>query len=364
MADIDNEVESQDTDQIEEDVEVDLEEERLFNMSDEDLEKEVFKQKVEARQAQKTNVKEEEPDEDEVGSEEPEDDVEEDEGDVEEDEPEAEETEEVKPKAKEPSQEIEKFKVKANGVEFEFTKEELIMLAPKAMDYTKKMQQIAPFRKAISAMEENGLTENDINMLIEMKKGNKDAIAALIKEAKVDPLDIDVETEKQFVPQQYGMSETQLRIKEVVNEIQSDPEYKITQDVVDRQWDSASRKTLAENPDMIRGLHVDIKSGIYALVAPEMMKLKMLDGSRKSDLDYYLEAGNRIAERLKQENEVVKKEDKRQAQQKEIKEAAKKRESATLPRTTSGKKKVTDYLDEEQFEESYQEWYKRVHKNI
>ena len=98
---------------------------------------------------------------------------------------------------------------------------------------------------------------------------------------------------------------------------------------------------------------------IFAKVAPEMMRLKVLDGSRKSDLDYYLQAGQMMSEQFKREQDIIAKEANRKSQQKEIEEAANKRKSASLPRSTSGKKKVIDYLDEED-DENYKKWYKKT----
>ena len=355
---LDNELENQDisTEEFDDDVESDPEEDRLYNMSDEELEKEFIKAKNEAHQQVKK-----EPSKD-IAEGDVDDDADNDDTESEEKEDENGEQEEhgesddvgFKQESKN-----DKFKIKANGVEIELSQDDLVKLAPKAIDYTKKMQQIAPFRKSISAMEENGITEQDINMLIEMKKGNKEAIAAMVKEAKIDPLDIDIEDSRPYTPPQYGMNEAQIRIKDVVSRIQGDAEYKMTEDVVDRQWDSQSRKTLAENPDMIEGLHIDIKSGIFAKVAPEMMRLKVLDGSRKSDLDYYLQAGQMMSEQFKKEQDIIAKEASRKSQQKEIEEAANKRKSASLPRSTSGKKKVIDYLDEED-DENYKKWYKKT----
>ena len=355
---LDNELENQDisTEEFDDDVESDPEEDRLYSMSDEELEKEFIKAKSEARQQVKKEPNKDIAEGDVDDDADNDDKAEPDETGENSESDEADESEDVGSKT-EPKNE--KFKIKANGVEIELSQDDLVKLAPKAIDYTRKMQQIAPFRKSISAMEENGITEQDINMLIEMKKGNKDAIAAMVKEAKVDPLDIDIEDAKPYTPPQYGMNETQIRIRDVVSRIQGDAEYKMTEDVVDRQWDSQSRKTLAENPDMIEGLHIDIKSGIFAKVAPEMMRLKILDGSRKSDLDYYLQAGQMMSEQFKKEQETIAKEANRKSQQKEIEDAANKRKSASLPRSTSGKKKVIDYLDEED-DESYKKWYKKT----
>ena len=255
-----------------------------------------------------------------------------------------------------------KHKVKANGMEFEFSDEELIRLAPKAMDYTKKMQEIAPWRRTISAMQEHNLSENDINLLIEAKQGNKDAMAQFLKQTNIDVYDLDLENKEEYAPNQYGKNDNELALDEVVNTISKDTEFTMTQDVVDRQWDSSSRKVLAEQPNLIVGLHNDIKTGLYAKVMPEAMKLKMLDNGRKSDLEYYVEAGQQITTAQNAEAQVIQEATNRADTQANIKQASSKRKAAALPKNKAGKKTVVDYLSED--DASYDEWYKKTMSNI
>ena len=127
---------------------------------------------------------------------------------------------------------IAKYKVKANGTELELTNDELLQLAPKALNYTQKMQEIAPWRKSISALKDNGMTHDDVNLMIDIMKGDKDAIAEIVKRHKIDTLDLDVE-ESKYRPRDYGKDEHELALEDVVNTIKKNPEFKITQYVVD-----------------------------------------------------------------------------------------------------------------------------------
>lgn len=274
------------------------------------------------------------------------------------------------------------YKVKANGTEFEFTDEELMQLAPKAMNYTQKMQEIAPWRKTISALKDNDIGEDDINLMIDVLKGNKEAITEVVKKAGLDTMDIDTENNS-YERKQYGRSETELAIEDVVNTIAKDPEYKITQHVVDSQWDSNSRQKLAENPDMISGLHDDIKSGVFDQVSPMAMKMKVLDGAKKSDIDYYIEAGSQYyrdkqvreqaetlvlqeskeaEDKLLQEKKVVEDVKKREVKQTTVKKAANKRKAAAPTRKAAGKKDVIDYLDDS--DEKFDDWYKKLEASL
>ncbi len=84
-------------------------------------------------------------------------------------------------------------KLRANGMDIEVTTDEALVLASKGMDYTKKMQEIAPWRKTISALKDQNLSHTDVNTMIDVMKGDKNAIAALLKKADIDPLDLDLE---------------------------------------------------------------------------------------------------------------------------------------------------------------------------
>lgn len=332
----------------ERDLEVDPERERIMN-EDEDL---TFTE-IRARMSEKESEQPEATAETEDSDEEPVSTEEEDTEEVEEseDEPEA---EEVEPEEK--AVESTSHKVKANGTEYDFTTDELKALAPKAMDYTKKMQEIAPWRKTISALKEQGLGEADVNLMIDVLKGDKAAIEEVLKRTKVDPLDLDAESKEAYVPNTYGKDETYLAIEDIINQIKGDAEYATTSKVVDDVWDSRSRQTMAQNPDMIMGLHQDIKNGVYSKVAPLAEKMKALDGGRLSDLDYYIEAGNKFYANT--QNTEVKEVVRDNTRQTEIKEMASKRKAASPTKSTSGKRDVIDYLDDN--DEDYDSWYKKT----
>lgn len=346
------------------------EEEALYNMTDEEL-REAMKNEASNTEQSEDNVStedSEEFDETEDVEADTEDSI--DDEDIEEEQPEVEEEEATESDNDTPEKDSDgsegtigkKHKVKANGMEFEFSDEELVRLAPKAMDYTKKMQEIAPWRRTISAMQEHNLSENDINLLIEAKQGNKAAMAQFLKQTNIDVYDLDLENKEEYAPKQYGKNENELALDEVVNTISKDAEFTMTKDVVDRQWDSSSRKVLAEQPNLIVGLHNDIKTGLYAKVMPEAMKLKMLDNGRKSDIEYYVEAGMKVTATQESNTQMVQEANNRANTQANIKQASSKRKAAALPKNKAGKKTVVDYLSED--DSNYNEWYKKTMSNI
>jgi hypothetical protein len=389
-------------------------EEDLFNMSDEDLENAFKSAKADEDSPEIDDItkpEEEEPeevsDEDEVEEDEDEEesdleqpadeeesddnsedgeDEEESEEDSEEDEladeSEAEDPveEEAEPEAE--AQATQKRLYKANGQEFEFTddevKDQFGKVFGQAMNYTKKMQAIKPYTKMISAMQEEKLTEDDMNLMIDVLKGDKNAMSSVLERTGVDALDLNTEDTSSYQPNSYGRNETELAIKDIVDEIGSEPEWTNTQNVIENQWDDNSRDAFVKNPQLIKELHVDMRNGVYEKVSPMATKLKVLDGGRKSDLDYYVEAGqqywgaqNAEAQRQKDiasleaekaavvaERARLEKVKQEGVKRKAVKKASVKRKAAAPTTSRAGNGKSKNYLEDS--DEGFEEWYKAL----
>lgn len=272
-------------------------------------------------------------------------------------------------------------KFKANGKEYTFTPEEMMSQFPKifgqAMDYTKKTQALKPWRKTIDAIESANLSHDQINLMIDVFKGDKNAIAEVMRRTGVDALDLDTENNV-YTPKDYGRDDTALAIKDIVDEISSDKEFSITQQILNKEWDDRSFSELTRDPELIKLLHIDVKSGTYDKVQPIAEKLKVFDRGRQSDLEYYKQAAR---EYVREINEVQRREQAMeeqrqlreakaarqaelervrttQAKQEAVKTQAVARKAAAPTKSNAGtKKSVTDYLDES--DEAYDDWYKR-----
>lgn len=269
-----------------------------------------------------------------------------------------EQVEQVEQNQQEQAQQAELHRVKANGKEYDFSLDELLMLAPKALDYTKKTQALAPYRKMVSAMEENGITNEDINMLIDMKKGNKEAIGYFLKGQSIDPLDLSLDEEVQYKPNEYGQSEQSLNFKDTVTRLSSDNEFARTQQIVS-QLDNDSKQAMFADPSLLEGLHIDVKNGIFDKVIPVAEKLAVLDGYKKSLLDYYIEAGVNVYKQINEANQQTQaKKEQDQAFKKEA------RQAASLPKVNhqNSRPKVMDYLNAS--DEEYEAWYKELSQRM
>lgn len=287
--------------------------------------------------------------------------------------------------AKDEKQPAQEHSFKANGKDYKFTSEEIVEQFPKmfgkAMDYTKKMQNIKPWRKTIDALQGAELNHNDVSLMIDVLKGDKEAINEVLKRTGVDTLELNAEDASAYEAKDYGRNDAALDIQDVLKDIQGDSEYTTTHNILSNEWDDKSWAAVSENPEMIKLLHVDVKSGMYNTLQPIAEKLKVFGGASKSDLDYYKEAAQQyhnITNRQKapqQQKPVEKKQEvvtekpvdriaeakSQSIKRTKTKNASVKRKEAA-PAKSNKADKVVDYLDESS--EDFDEWYKKLQDSM
>lgn len=248
------------------------------------------------------------------------------------------------------------YTIKANGKEYDMSIDELKQMASKGMDYVKKTTALKPYRTMIAAMEQNGLSAEDINLLIDLKKGNKEAIAKIVSDSKIDVYDIP--DSSNYTPTEYRVQESQLDMKEMIADISKDSEFSRTSDIYSK-LDENSRTAINSNPAMLAGLHQDIKSGLFDKVLPYAEKRAMIDGYSQPFLKYYMEAGSEYLKNVNTQNNQIK-------SQQQIKATTPinrdNKLAASLPSARADKKTVIDYLDEELSDEDYHAWRSKLQR--
>ena len=247
------------------------------------------------------------------------------------------------------------YTIKANGKEYDMSIDELKQMASKGMDYVKKTTALKPYRTMIAAMEQNGLSAEDINLLIDLKKGNKEAIAKIVSDSKIDVYDIPDSSD--YTPTEYRVHESQLDMKEMIADISKDSEFSRTSDIYSK-LDENSKTAISNNPAMLAGLHQDIKSGLFDQVLPYAEKRAMIDGYSQPFLKYYMEAGSEYLKNVNTQNQIK--------SQQQIKATTPinrdNKLAASLPSARADKKTVIDYLDEELSDEDYHAWRSKLQR--
>ena len=170
--------------------------------------------------------------------------------------------------------------LKANGKTIDLkSPEELVQLAQMGANYTRKMQAIAPHRKVLLMLENNDLLdEGKLSYLIDLDKKNPEAIKKLIKDAGIDPLEIDLDDPqaKPYLEGNHRVSDEETVFRAVLDELGSNPEGKATLQVINSQWDQASKEVLWTQPEVMSLIHQQRENGIYDRISTEVERQRTL----------------------------------------------------------------------------------------
>ena len=144
-------------------------------------------------------------------------------------------------------------------------------------NFTKKMQELQPHRKVLMMLDNNGLLdEGKLSFLIDLDKKNPEAIKKLIKESGINPMEIDVESEPAYQAGNHRVTDEAVAFNTVLGDLASNPEGKETLQVINREWDQASKEALWKEPGVMTIIHEQRANGIYATIQAEVGRLRTL----------------------------------------------------------------------------------------
>ena len=167
---------------------------------------------------------------------------------------------------------------KANGKMIQLkSPEEAIALMQMGANYTRKMQEIQPHRKVLLMLENNGLLdEGKLSYLIDLDKKNPDAIKKLVKDAGIDPLDIDTSEEPAYREGNHRVSDEEAAFRGVLDDLSTTDTGKRTLQVINSTWDQASKELLWKNPGVMNLINQQRELGIYDRILTEVERRKAL----------------------------------------------------------------------------------------
>lgn len=183
---------------------------------------------------------------------------------------------------------------KANGTTIKIKNvDDAIQLMQMGANYHKKMSGLKPSLKTLKLLENHGLMDPEkLNFLIDLSQKKPEAITQLLKDSKIDPLNIDLQDTKEYVPQQRSISDTEILLDEVLESISHSPAYTKTLTILGDQWDVDSKAALAKTPEAIRIINAHVENGIYDQVANAVAYERSLGKlSGVNDFDAYQRVG-------------------------------------------------------------------------
>jgi len=171
---------------------------------------------------------------------------------------------------------------KANGKTVQArTPEEAIRLMQMGAGHIKYQTQVRPLLAQVKTLENAGITNSDLNFLVELHNKNPEAIKKLVRDADIDPYDIVVddnakEADKTYQPKNYLATEDQVALEEILREVQEQPAGEALLKAVRVDWDQSSRKMALDEPNVLRILTEQKQSGVYDLITAEIDRRRTL----------------------------------------------------------------------------------------
>lgn len=168
------------------------------------------------------------------------------------------------------------FKANGKTIELKDTSE-LMQLVQQGANYTRKMQDIAPHRKVLMMLENNGLLDQDkLSYLIDLDKRNPDAIKKLVKDAGINPMEIDTDEASAYQASNHSVTDEEASFRTTLDDLRSAPDGQATLNLIHNGWDQASKEVLWKNPDILTTIHQQRESGVYDRISTEVERQKML----------------------------------------------------------------------------------------
>ena len=239
-------------------------------------------------------------------------------------------------------------KIEANNID------ELKTIASKALKdktrYDRNKEQLA----VLEGVKEQGLSEQDLYLLVEAKKGNKQALAKLLKEANVDPYELDPEEldADGYKPNEYKVDPKIVEVKSIIDDVkQNETAFKTFNYILNNEFNESDRAKAFEDPNLLSFLGETIKSGIFDKIAPNYTKRKIMG---ENPISAYIDAYDDYMKEISNtKQETVNKA--KQENKNKVTKRKKASEGTKKSRSNKVKKSVEDMSDAE-----FEKYYKSI----
>ena len=189
---------------------------------------------------------------------------------------------------------------KANGKDMQIqSADDAIKLMQMGANYSRKMGALKPQLKVMRMLEQHELLdENKLSFLIDLHKQDPAAINQLLKNSKIDPVEIDLEASQEYKASNYSVNDSEIDLDNIVDELKDSQHFQPTLNLVTQEWDDASKQQVAGQPELLKVIHDHIASGVYDIVSTEVNKERVfgrLNGI--SDIEAYKRIGDSLQEK-------------------------------------------------------------------
>ena len=177
--------------------------------------------------------------------------------------------------------------------------DELVKYLQLGASYYDDRQEIKPLIQIAKTFEKQGIkSQEQINFLIDLANGDKNAIAKLIKDKNIELSDIDDSIEEgTYKANDYSIDQAELNIERHLKVIENDESYDKTIEVLSNT-DKSSKQFISDNPEFIEVINSHIGNGVYETIQDEITKMKSLGQLQSgSEIDNYIAVGKSLFEK-------------------------------------------------------------------
>jgi hypothetical protein len=188
---------------------------------------------------------------------------------------------------------------KANGKDMQVSSvDDARRLMQMGANYSKKMAGLKPSMKILKMLEKSDLlSEEKLSYLIDLNEGNPEAVAKLLKDREIDPMELDLEGAEKYAASDRSVDEREVELDSVLEDLKESPHYTRTLKIVTQQWDAASKQIVADLPQLLTVIDGHLASGVYDLISTEVEKERMFGRlTDVSDVEAYRLTGDRMNE--------------------------------------------------------------------
>lgn len=180
------------------------------------------------------------------------------------------------------------------------TPEEAVKLMQMGVGFHQKMSKMAHAERIIATLQENDLlSEEKINELVDISKKNPEAIIALVQSAGLEPHQLVPSGDAQpYTPGNHVLPEAQILFRNSVDSIREQGGEEFLAHVA-QDWDVTSRAEVYKDPNALAMIYGHKQSGLYDQISSEVQRRKVFDPS-VANLPFihaYLAVGNELHEK-------------------------------------------------------------------
>jgi len=155
-----------------------------------------------------------------------------------------------------------------------------------ASNYAQKTTALKGHMGRIKMLQD--VTDEELNEMMDFRSRDPELIKKAMVDAKIDPIDIDLEVESKYTAKDHSVSQAEVEFDEVLDGIRETPTFAKTSEVVTKTWDEKSRQAMLAEPRLIAALNEEMEMGRFDSIQSMIEQSRSLGkNADMTDLEMY-----------------------------------------------------------------------------